>query len=133
MRGRVEEIRRAGAELVMVGNGSPTHARVFAKRHLPGCTVLTDPSLELFKRMGMRRGVRETLGPSTWKAALRSTLAGHIQGPVEGDPWQQGGLVALGAGGLVVYSQRNQTAADRPDVDAALAALCEWRRLARPA
>ena len=123
MRGRLAEIRAAGADLAFVGNGSVPHARQFQARHVPGCDVYTDPARRTYEALGMRRSVGATLGPASTAAFVRATLRGHRQTSIEGDPWQQGGLVVLAAGGGLLHVQRNRTAGDRPDVDAALAAL----------
>ena len=123
MRARLDDIRAAGADLAFVGSGSPRLAARFQRTHTPGCTVLTDPSLKTYAALGLKRGVTETLGPSTWGAAIRALAGGHLQTAVQGDPWQQGGTFALARGGEVVYAHRNRHAGDRPDVDAALAAL----------
>lgn len=124
MRGRLEEVRAAGAELVFVGSGSPAHARAFARNH-PGVVVLTDPALESHRRLGLKRGVGATLGPRSLAAGIRSTLRGHLQTSVKGDVWQQGGLFAVRQGGELAFEQRYADAGDRPDLDGALAALRE--------
>lgn len=123
MRGRQDDIRAAGAELVFLGSGSPAMAADFRERDVPGILVLTDPGLETYRRLGMRRGVAETLGPRTWGAAARAVATGHLQKPPAGDAWQQGGVVVLARGGEVVYRQANRHAGDRPDIDAALRAI----------
>lgn len=123
LRGRLADIKAAGADLVFVGNGSPQQARHFQERQVRGCPVYTDPRRDLYRVLGMRRGVTATLGPKSIAAGIRSTLKGHVQTSVQGDPWQQGGLLLLRPGGGIGFLQRNQTAADRPDLKAALAAL----------
>lgn len=125
MRGRLDDIREAGAELVFIGNGSPRLAARFGETRVPGITVLTDPSLDLYRALGMKRSVIATLGPQTWLGAARSVARGHIQTDRQGDPWQQGGLFAMARGGKIVYRRPNQDAADRPDLDAALRALAK--------
>jgi hypothetical protein len=129
--GRLEEIHAAGAELVFVGNGRPEQAAAFASREVPGRTVLTDPSRRTYRALGMIRGVLPTLGPGSAVAAFGAALWGHRQTPVEGDPWQQGGLVLVGRGGRILFFQRNRDAGDRPDLDGALAALGAERPAAR--
>lgn len=116
-------MRAAGAELVFIGNGSGRQAAHFQEREAGGVRVLTDPSLEIYRRAGMKRGVAATLGPRTWLAALRATARGHRQTRVEGDAWQQGGVVVMARGGEIVYAQPNRDAGERPDLDAALAAI----------
>ena len=130
MAGRLDEIRAAGARLMLVGNGSPGQAAKFAKG-FPGVTVLTDPSLDTYRALGLRRGVGATLNPGSALSAVGAALRGNRQTSVEGDPWQQGGLLLLGPGGQVLYLQRNRGAGDRPDLDRALAVLGVGRKPVR--
>jgi uncharacterized protein YjhX (UPF0386 family) len=123
LRGRLDEVHAAGADLVFIGNGSPRLARRFGETHARGVTVLTDPSLDVFRALGMKRSVIATLGPQTWLGAARSLARGNLQTDVQGDPWQQGGLFAMARGGRIVYRRPNRDAAERPDLDAALAAI----------
>jgi hypothetical protein len=128
LRGRLQDVRDAGAELVLVGNGTPEQAASFQKARAPELPVYTDPTLAAYRALGMRRGVLATLGPSSLVAGMRATRSGHVQTDVQGDAWQQGGLYALARGGTIVYSQPNRSAGDRPDLDAALKALREAPR-----
>lgn len=123
MRGRRDDIVAAGAELVIVGNGSVAHARQFRERHVPECAVYTDPELKVYGALGFRRSVGATLGPRSALGFARASLKGHRQTSIEGDPWQQGGLIVLSPGGALQHIQRFRDAGGRPDVDAALAVL----------
>jgi hypothetical protein len=127
LRGRLDEIRAAGAELVLVGSGSVRQAASYQRRYAPDCTVLTDPTLAAFRALGLKRGVVETLGPSTWLRAAGSVARGHLQGRTRGDPWQQGGLFVMARGGRLVFEQRNRDAGTRPDIERALRALRRLR------
>lgn len=85
--------------------------------------MLTDPSLESFQAMGLRRGVASTLGPGSVIQGFRAVFSGHRQTGLAGDAWQQGGLFVLDRGGEVLYEQRNEDAGSRPDPAAILSAL----------
>ena len=128
--GKLAEIEAAGARLVLVGNGSPEQAAGFAKQ-FPGVTILTDPSRDSYRALGMRRGVAATFNPTSLLSGVGAALRGNRQTSVEGDPWQQGGLLLLGPGGQVLRLQRNRSAGDRPDLDKALRALGAGRKAAR--
>jgi hypothetical protein len=121
--GRRSEIRAQGAGLAFVGNGTPAQARAFQARYTPDVDVYTDPAREVYLAAGLRRSVMGTLSPRSLLTGLRTTLAGHVQTRLEGDPFQLGGLLLLAPGGEVRFSQRFREAADRPDLDAVLAAL----------
>lgn len=123
MRGRQEAIDARGAELIFIGNGSVAAARSFGRLHVPGSAVYTDPSLRSYRALGMRRSLAATVGPASVLAAARSTLRGHVQGATRGDALQQGGLFTVAPGGAILYAERNRSAGDRPDIEAALGAL----------
>jgi alkyl-hydroperoxide reductase/thiol specific antioxidant family protein len=123
LRGRLKDIEAAGAELILVGNGSIEQALNFQRARAPEVRVFTDPTLESYKALGMRRSVAATLGLSSIVAGARATARGFIQTSTEGDGFQQGGTYAVAKGGTIVYSQPNRSAGDRPDIDAALQAL----------
>jgi hypothetical protein len=125
LRDRLDDVRAAGAELVLVGNGSVQYAAGFQRGKAPDCAVFTDPSLEAYRQLGMRRGVWATVSPAALLAAIRANRRGYRQTSKEGDGWQQGGTYAVAKGGRIVYARANRNAGDRPDLDAALAALRE--------
>ena len=64
-----------------------------------------------------------TLGPGSLAEGIGAALRGHMQTSVEGDPWQQGGLIVMAKGGRIFHSQCNEHAGDRPDLETALIAL----------
>ena len=123
MRDRREDIERAGARLILVGNGSVAHARRFRERLAPEVEVYTDPGRRSYEELGLRRSVAATLGPASAAAFVGATLKGHRQTSIQGDAWQQGGLLVMAPGGGILFLQRNRTAGDRPQIDAALLSL----------
>ena len=122
MRGRLDEIRSAGGELVLVGSGTPEQARDFGAT-VAGVRVLADPSLRAYRALDLKHSRAATLNPGSVIAGARSTLRGHFQGPPQGDPWQQGGLFVVSPGGEILFAQRYKDAGERPRLDKALAAL----------
>ena len=123
MRGRRAEIEAAGAELAFVGSGSVAHARHFRERHVPESEVYTDPGLHAYSALGFKRSVAAKLGPRSALAYARATMRGHRQTSVQGDAWQQGGLIVLAPGGRLLLVQRFHDAGGRADVDAVLELL----------
>jgi len=123
LRGKLPQIEAKGAQLIFVGNGSVKFAARFQEDKVPGIPVYTDPSLSTFSAAGLKRGIGATLSLGSLLAGARSTLRGHRQTSVQGDPWQQGGVIVVARGGEVVYRRPNQHAGERPDLAAALAAL----------
>lgn len=123
MRERLDDIEKLGARLALIGNGSVEQARRFRLEHAPDCEVLTDPSLTTHRLLGLKRSVAGTLSFKSVAAGIRSTMRGHVQRSVQGDPWQLGGVYVLAKGGRTVYSHKFHHAGDRPEYKAILEAL----------
>jgi len=125
LRGRSDEIRARGAELVIVGNGAASFAAAF-REDLdlgPDGPLLVDPELRAYRAAGLRRGRVEVLSPRLPGNALRALRKGFRQTSVQGDPWQLGGVFVIRPGGELVYRYLSREAGDHPPVDAVLAAL----------
>jgi peroxiredoxin len=119
-RGGIEAL---GAELALVGNGTPRAARWFRDRFAPGSTMLTDPDLRSYDLIGARRGMLSTIGPRAWGAGVRAFRRGARQSSVKGHPFQQGGVLVITPDGEVVYSHISTAAGDHPSLEEVLAAL----------
>lgn len=120
---RLAEIHAAGAEVYVIGNGAPTFIEGF--REATGWTgaVYTDPSLEVYKAAGLRRGVFTVIHPRAAIAALGALRGGFKQGATQGDQLQQGGVVVVAPSGEVVWAHVSEYAGDNADPDAIVAAL----------
>lgn len=103
-------LNNQGAQLVFVGNGNPGHAREFMNEYNLSRGVFTDPSRRLYAALEMRHGVNSTLNVSTARHARRAYQRGFRQQGVKGDPWQQGGNVAIGADGTILAIERASVA-----------------------
>jgi AhpC/TSA antioxidant enzyme len=115
LRPHLEDARRKGANVAIIGNGLPAMAKAFARRmELADTEVLTDPRRESYRLAGFRRGFWATLGPrALWKLVpnLRRFGARRIQG----DPWQQGGTLVVAKRGEVLFRYVSAHQGDRPD------------------
>ncbi len=123
MRGRAREVAAKGARLCFVSTGTPAQARLFAADHLRDEPVLCDPGGQAFAGAGMQKGAARTLRWSTLTGMWRAFRGDFRQGRVQGDPWQQGGLVVLDEQGVVVARQVDGGPGELLDLDRALAAL----------
>lgn len=119
----IPQMHQRGAQLVVVGNGTPPMARAFLEDHPLDAQVFVDPSLKVYAAAGLKRGILKVVNPSAMKAAARALLHGHMQGLNQGDPWQQGGTFVVFPGGKVAYSHVMGFAGDLPDNARVLAAL----------
>ncbi len=123
MRGIADEVRRRGAEIVVVGNGSIAQARDFREAEGVDFALYVDPGLAAYRAAGLRRGLFTALNVRTVRAALRARRAGFRQTAVAGDAWQQGGTFVVARGGRVVFAHASETAGEHATPAAVLAAL----------
>jgi hypothetical protein len=113
LRPKVSDIRARGAELCVIGNGTPKQAKYFAEHEAIDFPVRTDPTLEVYKRAGFRRGLFSTLHPRAAIAAIRAMAAGHAMNvTVKGDAFQQGGVVIVLPDGREAWRHINRFAGD---------------------
>jgi hypothetical protein len=117
------EIRRRGAELTVIGSGSPAQAADFAAETGLTGPLFVAPELEAYAVAGLRRGVGTALRPSVFRRAIRAWRGGFRQRGVAGDPWQQGGAFVIRPGGDLRFAHVSREAGDHPDPQALLAAL----------
>ena len=115
MRGERDGFLARGAELVVIGNGTPAQAKDFKEEFSLPFPVLTDPELEAFRAAGLRRDLGSTLNPRLLVNAVRALRAGHRQTGVQGDPWQQGGAFVITPAGEVRLRHVSQVAGDHAD------------------
>ena len=96
-----EAVRGAGAELYVIGNGSPSFIAGF--REQTGWTgpIYTDPSLAVYRAAQLKRSIGSTLDPRSLTDAWRALRHGSRQGRTQGDQWQQGGTLVVAPSGEV--------------------------------
>jgi len=123
----VDDIHAAGAELVILGSGSPQMAGFFAEDYAIATPVLTDPQRHVYAMLETRRPPRwGLLDPRMALRGLRALLQGHRQqfgNPDLGDDTQLGGIFIVRPGGDVAWAHRSAFAGDRPSNAEILEAL----------
>ncbi len=123
VRDRDQELGAAGATILFVGTGTPAMAGDFAARWAGGHAVLSDVDRRTFQAAGLRRGPGATIHWRLLRNAWRAFRRGFRQTTVQGDPWQQGGVLVFAANGDLLHEQRDHVGGDPLDLDALLAAL----------
>jgi len=123
LRDALPEIRRRGAELIIVGNGQPQHATDFRDTEHVESPLYVDPELRAYAAAGLKRGLRSSLSPGVILRGLRAFREGKRQGATMGDPWQQGGVFIIRPGNRVEFSYISEEAGDHPSVEAIISAL----------
>ena len=106
----------------MIGSGTTFMAQDFAQQHGVPFRLLVDPDLSAYAAANLKRGISTIMGLGPLRAGVRAYSAGFRQGPVAGDPLQQGGVLVIAAGGNVVYAQVSESAGDHADEASIVAA-----------
>lgn len=128
MRPHLEEIRGEGAELVVIGSGTPDMARDFQQQFARDIPVYVDQKRASFRAVGMKRGVCASIGPAAALKAFRALARGAWPGRVQGDPWQQGGALVVEPPGRIVWEYQSKDSGDHAPPAKLLAALRGRRR-----
>ena len=119
----IDQIHDAGAELIVIGNGAPHFIAGF--REVTGYRgpLYTDPSLAVFEAAQLKRGVMKTLNVLSALPTIRAFARGSKQGSVEGDPWQQGGVLVIAPDGEIKWHFASARPGDNPSVARIVGAL----------
>lgn len=120
---RIDELRAAGAELHVIGNGSPSFIDGFRETTGYDGPLYTDPSLAVYQAAGLKRGVATVLSARAALAGISALRHGFRQGKTQGDAWQQGGVVVIEPGGDVVWTHVSDYAGDNAAPDEILRQL----------
>lgn len=98
-------------------------AAAFARDHAGPHAVLSDVARRTFQAAGMKRGLASMLRLRLFVNVVRGMRAGFRQGKVQGDPWQQGGVLVFDRGGRLLHQQLDAVGGDALDLDAVVAAV----------
>lgn len=115
----IDTITRTGAQLYVIGNGSPSFIAGFREETgYPG-PIYTDPSLAAYQAAELKRSLTRTFDPRALGGTIRAFRDGFRQGRPQGDLWQQGGVLVVATDGRVLW----QHASDRPGDNASPAEI----------
>jgi hypothetical protein len=119
----IEKIHGKGAELHVIGNGTPNFIAGFREQTKYDGPLYTDPSLEVYKAAELKRGVTKTFNIRAAIPTLKAFVDGARQGRTQGDNWQQGGVLVVATDGTVKWQHANEHSGDNAPVDAIVRAL----------
>ena len=109
-----ERYEKTGARLIFVGKRAPNYIENFkSELGLQKAMILTDPSLEVFRAAGFRHGFFELVQLKSILNAIKLAGGGHSQATLiaEGSNWQNGGVLAVGKNGKVLFHFISQLSA----------------------
>ena len=107
-----DRFEAAGADVVVIGNGTPNFIAGFRKETGFDGTLYTDPSLETYKLAGMKRSFLRTISPMGLFYAVRATARGQKQTRTKGDRDQQGGVIVVRPDGTMPFAHQDKSPGD---------------------
>lgn len=91
--------------VAVIGSGSRISARWFQKdMELGEIPVFVDESRRAYRVAGLHRGVLNVVNPLTLRNVLRAHRRGYRQTPVQGDNFEQGGMLLVDTDGSLRWS-----------------------------
>ena len=124
MRREKSRFDQAGAQVVLVGMGTPEQSAAFGKRFDVPFPILSDPRKKLFRAFELKRmSALGFLSPAMTLKGVAAMAQGHGIGLPQGDIRQLPGLFVINTAGQIVYSHYAADPADQPNVETILNAL----------
>ncbi|GAX62538.1 CAS/CSE protein [Candidatus Scalindua japonica] len=109
---RLAELESLGLKIVLIGNGKFQYIQGFIERYKledSQVVIVTDPSLQSYRAVEMRRSIWATFGWNAVRGIIRAVIHGHFQNSLEGDLLQQGGTILLDQDQRIVFCHRNKS------------------------
>jgi len=119
----MERLRAAGLTLNVIGNGAPMFIEGFRDTTGYDGPLYTDPSLAVYRAAELRSGLRTVLTPGTLIRTVGALRRGFRQGRTQGSALQQGGVLVIGRGGLVLWHQISSGPGDNATAAEIIAAV----------
>ena len=124
MRGRYDEIRGEGSDVVAIGTGDARYAEAFVRDEDVPFTVLVDDDGDAARAASVRSaGVLGVMGPGALAGGLRAFRAGKRQRRSGPRPLQLGATFVVGPGDDVRYRHLDADVGDHAPIDDVLAVL----------
>ena len=92
-------------------------AQDFIEQFKISSPVYVDSKRVLYKALGLTASKMNLLNPKSVLPGIKTGKKGFVQGKVQGDPWQLGGVILLKASGEMPYVYRSSYAGDHPDLE----------------
>jgi peroxiredoxin len=124
LRRNKKSIEKAGAQVVLVGMGTPSESAKFAAKFNVPFPIVADPEKKLYRKFELKQ--MSTLGffsPSVALKGVAAIVGGDGIGMPQGDVRQLPGVFIINTAGQIVFSHFSGNPADHPDAKTILAAL----------
>lgn len=107
-----DQIKSQGAQIMYIGNGSPHFIKAFKEDLHIADEVYTDPSLKVFHAAQLKRNAWDTIGPKAALKALKLFAQGHRQTGIQGDSFQQGGMLVISPQNKLLFQHISSSTGD---------------------
>jgi alkyl hydroperoxide reductase subunit AhpC len=124
LRRNKKNIEKAGAQVVLVGMGTPSESAEFAAKFNVPFPIVADPEKKLYRKFELKQ--MSTLGffsPSVALKGVAAIVGGNGIGRPQGDVRQLPGVFIINTAGQIVFSHFSGNPADHPDLKTILAAF----------
>jgi hypothetical protein len=116
-----DKFDQAGANLVVIGQGTPEQGVHFLASQHVDLPLLVDRERRSYKAAGTKIAtLTELVGP---RVVLKGALTGHRQGKTVGHNAQLGGVLVIATDGSVSWAHMSDDASDIPANDDVLEAV----------
>ena len=124
MRRAKEQFDQAGAQVVIVGLGTPEQSEEFKNKFQVPFPIISDPEKILYGAFGLKQmSPLGFLSPSLFAKSLSTMAKGHVMGIPAGDVRQLPGVFVINTDGRIEFSHYARDPADHPDPDTILEIL----------
>jgi hypothetical protein len=128
LRGAIGDIHAAGAELHVIGNGTPSFIAGFRETTGLSTPVYTDPSLAVFRAAELRRSLMTMIDARAAAKTVRAFARGYRQTlRPQGDTLQQGGVLVIARDGHVAWQHVSRYPGDNAEPAAIVSAVTTAR------
>jgi peroxiredoxin len=111
----------AGAQVVLVGMGTPAESNAFAAKYDVPYPIVSDPGKLMYRTFDLKRMAPwGFLAPEVVLRGVSAMARGHHMGLPQGDVRQLPGVFVINTAGEVVFSHYAADAADHPAVSVIL-------------
>lgn len=118
MRQRKDQFQRLGAQIVLVGLGTPEQTSAFKARFDVPFPMIADPQKRLFKAFELKQaGPKTLLSGGMIMKGVSAMFRGHRMGIPKGDVRQLPGVFIIDTDGRVQFSHFAKGPADHPSAD----------------
>jgi peroxiredoxin len=105
----------AGAQVVLVGMGTPAESKAFAAKYDVPYPIVCDPGQIVYRTFDLKRMAPwGFLAPEVVLKGVSAMARGHLMGLPQGDVRQLPGVFVIGTDGKIVFSHYAADPADHP-------------------